>query len=87
MNKGITYIWLNNNGNKMKNLTESIVITRDKKIIAKCYDVNDEIHAVVVSYRITDREKMVQKLGEDVRQLVKTYTDIDTHDLYKWKQL
>lgn len=30
-----------------------------------------------------DRINMVQKAGEDVRQLVKTYTDIDTHDLYK----
>ncbi len=29
-----------------------------------------------------DRIKMAHKLGQDVRQLVKTYTDIDTHKLY-----
>ncbi len=29
-----------------------------------------------------DRVKMVQKIGDDVRKLVKTYTDIDTHELY-----
>lgn len=32
---------------------------------------------------IDDRIKMVQKCGDDVRQLVKTYADIDCHDLYK----
>ena len=32
---------------------------------------------------IKDREKMVEKAGHDVRKLIKTYTDIDTHDLYK----
>ncbi len=31
---------------------------------------------------IEDRIKMVQKVGEDIRKLVKTYTDIDTHKLY-----
>ena len=30
-----------------------------------------------------DRIHMVEKLGQDVRMIVKTYTDIDTHDLYK----
>lgn len=30
-----------------------------------------------------DRENMAQKCGEDVRKLVKTYTNIDTHNLYK----
>jgi hypothetical protein len=30
-----------------------------------------------------DRIKMAVKLGEDIRKMVKTYTDIDTHDLYK----
>lgn len=29
------------------------------------------------------RIEMVTKLGNDVRELVKTYTDIDTVDLYK----
>jgi hypothetical protein len=29
-----------------------------------------------------DRLNMAQKVGEDIRKLVKTYTDIDTHDLY-----
>ena len=30
-----------------------------------------------------DRVKMVERWGQDVRQLVKTYIDIDTHNLYK----
>jgi hypothetical protein len=30
-----------------------------------------------------DRENMAQKAGEDVRKLIKTYTGIDCHDLYK----
>lgn len=30
-----------------------------------------------------DRLKIAQKCGEDVRKLVKVYTDIDTHKLYK----
>jgi len=30
-----------------------------------------------------DRTKMVEKCGADVRALVKTYTNIDTHDLYQ----
>ena len=30
-----------------------------------------------------DRINMVQKAGEDVRQLVKTYTDIDCHKIYE----
>ena len=30
-----------------------------------------------------DRVNMVQKCGEDVRKIVKTYSNIDTHDLYK----
>lgn len=32
---------------------------------------------------IDDRIKMVEKCGNDFRQLIKTYTNIDTHDLYK----
>lgn len=32
---------------------------------------------------IEDRMNMAQKLGEDIRKLVKTYTNIDTHELYK----
>ena len=30
-----------------------------------------------------DRINMVEKLGKDVRDLVKTHTNIDTHTLYK----
>jgi len=30
-----------------------------------------------------DREKMALKLGGDIKRLVKTYADIDTHELYK----
>lgn len=32
---------------------------------------------------IKDRMAMVQKAGEDVRNLIKTYTNIDTHEMYK----
>lgn len=32
---------------------------------------------------IEDRIKMVQKAGEEVRNLIKVYTNIDSHDLYK----
>ena len=31
------------------------------------------------------REDMAQKAGEDIRKLIKTYTDIDTYNLYKYK--
>lgn len=30
-----------------------------------------------------DRVKMVEKAGNDIRNIIKIYTDIDTHDLYK----
>ena len=30
-----------------------------------------------------DRVNMVEKCGNDVRNIVKIYTNIDTHDLYK----
>ena len=30
-----------------------------------------------------DRINMAQKAGEDMRTLIKTYTDIDCHELYK----
>lgn len=30
-----------------------------------------------------DREAMSEKCGQEIRKLVKTFTDIDTHDLYK----
>lgn len=29
-----------------------------------------------------DREEMASKVGYDLRKLIKTYTDIDTHQLY-----
>lgn len=32
---------------------------------------------------LEDRINMSKKLGEDIRKLVKTYTNIDTHELYK----
>lgn len=31
---------------------------------------------------LEDRIKMVEKVGEDIRKLVKTYTNIDTYELY-----
>lgn len=30
-----------------------------------------------------DRINMVQKCGEDIRRIIKVYTDVDTQDLYK----
>lgn len=30
-----------------------------------------------------DRIKMVEKAGQDVRSLIKTYTNLDSHDFYK----
>jgi hypothetical protein len=32
-----------------------------------------------------DRIKMVEKAGNDVKNIIKIYTDIDTHELYKQK--
>lgn len=32
---------------------------------------------------LQDRLNMANKAGEDIRKLIKTYTDIDTHELYK----
>ena len=45
----------------------------------------DKIWELQQDEKITmeDRINMVQKAGEDVRKLVKTYTDIDCHELYK----
>jgi len=31
---------------------------------------------------IKDREKMAEKCGNEIRNLIKTYTDIDTHKLF-----
>lgn len=30
-----------------------------------------------------DREKMAEKAGQSLREFIKIYTNIDTHDLYK----
>ena len=35
------------------------------------------------SIPIDDRINMAQKAGDDIRNLVKTYTNIDTHSLYE----
>lgn len=35
------------------------------------------------NFELTDGCNMAQKCGEDIRKLVKTYTNIDTADLYK----
>ncbi len=32
---------------------------------------------------LDDKCNMAQKCGEDLRKLVKTYTNIDTHELYR----
>lgn len=34
---------------------------------------------------INDRGEMAAKLGEEIRKLVRVYTNIDTHNLYKNK--
>lgn len=34
------------------------------------------------SIDINDRVNMVQKCGDDIRNLIKVYTNIDTHNLY-----
>jgi hypothetical protein len=38
------------------------------------------------SIDMNDRVAMVEKCGNDVRNLIKTYTNIDTHNLYKNEQ-
>jgi hypothetical protein len=45
----------------------------------------DKIWELQENEKITldDRIKMVEKAGADVRELIKTYTNIDTQDLYK----
>lgn len=45
----------------------------------------DKIWELQENERITidDREKMVEKCGQEVRQLIKTFANIDTFDLYK----
>lgn len=45
----------------------------------------DKIWELQVDEKISmdDRIKMVEKAGQDVRKLIKTYTDIDTYELYK----
>lgn len=30
-----------------------------------------------------DRLNMAQRIGEDLRKLIKTYADVDSHDFYK----
>lgn len=47
--------------------------------------IMDKIWDLQESEQITmdDREKMAEKCGQDIRNLIKTYTNIDTFDLYK----
>lgn len=35
------------------------------------------------SMDMEDRLNMAQRLGEDLRKIIKTYTNIDSHDFYK----
>lgn len=37
------------------------------------------------SLSLKNKLNMAQKAGEDIRQLIKTYTNIDTHEFYKTK--
>ena len=47
--------------------------------------IMDKMWELQQSENITlhDRANMAQKAGEAVRGFVKTYTDIDTHELYR----
>lgn len=51
-------------------------------IMDKMYDLQD-----IENMSPEDRMNMAQKLGENIRKIVKTYADIDTHTLYKTKKL
>jgi len=47
-------------------------------LMDKIYDLQDK-----ENLDLEDRENMAQKAGEDIRKLIKTYTNIDAHDFYK----
>lgn len=47
-------------------------------LMDKAYELQD-----LEKMEFEDRMNMAQKAGEDLRALVKVYTNIDTHDLYK----
>lgn len=49
-------------------------------ILDKMWDLQEK-----ESMPMKDRALMVEKAGSSIRQLVKTFTDIDTHDFYKKK--
>lgn len=46
-------------------------------LLDKMYDLQNE-----EDIKIEDRLNMAKKAGEDLRKLIKTYTDIDCHNLY-----
>lgn len=71
------------NGNKTEYTNEGFraaVKIFMSAIMDKIWELQSEEEMSMV-----DRIKMVEKCGEDVRKIVKIYTDIDTHDLYKEK--
>lgn len=47
--------------------------------------IMDSMYKLQVNEDLTqeDKENMAKKCGKDLRSFVKTYTDIDTHSLYK----
>lgn len=47
-------------------------------LLDKMWELNES-----ENFTIEERVRMAEKLGGDVRKLIKTYTDIDSHDFYK----
>jgi hypothetical protein len=50
-------------------------------LMDKMYDLQDNENFIM-----NDRINMAIKAGEDIRKLVKIYTNIDTYDFYKKKE-
>ena len=46
-------------------------------MLDKMFDLQD-----LESIDLNNRSEMAAKLGDDIRNLIKIYTDIDTHNLY-----
>jgi hypothetical protein len=47
-------------------------------LMDKMYELN-----IKEGMSLEDAGNMATKAGEEIRQIIKTYTDIDTHELYK----
>jgi len=70
-----------NNGNKPNFPAESLRASTKifmSVLMDKIFELqNNE------SIDFEDRLNMAQRAGKDLRKLIKTYTDIDSHDFYK----